>query len=478
MSRPLTAAAVAKLRPGKDRLEIPDGACPGLYLVIQPSGARSWALRFRRPNGKTAKLVLGSVNTIADKKNGESDVVPVIGGHLSLAAAHRLVGELRHQIAQGRDPAAAHKAEKARMKTGAAESADKTFAVAARSFIDGHKVRKTGQRPRRWREIARVLGLAYSGDGNTVEKIEDGLVDRWADRPITNISKHDVQAVVDKSRQYAIPGLPPRNEDESDARGRKMADALGAMFKWVMRNWRSTMHDRANPCLEIDRPHAPPKRSRVLNIKPDVRGADELRWFWTACDAVGEPFGVVLRLLLLTGCRLNEIARMGPDELSDDQSMLRLPPERTKNSLEHHVPLPPLAQAILTGVKRVEGCKYVFSTNGKTPVSGWSKIKRRLDAAMLAEARKERGEAAAIAPWRLHDLRRTAATGMHGIGIEPHIVEAVLNHISGAKAGVAGTYNVEQYAAEKKAALERWAAHIEGLVTGKRGEVVPIRGKR
>jgi hypothetical protein len=80
--------------------------------------------------------------------------------------------------------------------------------------------------------------------------------------------------------------------------------------------------------------------------------------------------------------------------------------------------------------------------------------------------------------WVLHDLRRTAATGMADLGIAPHVVEATLNHISGAKAGVAGTYNRALYAGEKKAALERWAAHVEGLVTGKRGDIVDIRAAR
>ena len=473
MSRPLTAAAVAKFRPAKSRREIPDRACPGLYLVVQPSGAKSWALRFRRPNGKSAKLALGSVYTTADK---EPDTSPAIGGHLTLAAAHRLVAELRHQIAQGRDPAAAHIAEKRRNKLAIAESAEKTFAATAHAFIESYKVKKTGERPRRWREIARMLGLDYPQDGSDPKKIDGGLADRWSDTPIAAISGDDIQSVIDESRENGIPGLPPRNNGESSSRGRKMADALGSMFKWAKKSKRLIA---VNPCINIDRPGAPPKRSRVLNVKPDVRRADELRWFWVGCDGLPEPFGALLKLLLLTGCRLNEIARMLDYELSDDMAMLRLPPARTKNALEHHVPLPPMARDILAGVKRIESSKYVFSTNGRTPVSGWSKIKHRLDAAMLAEARKECGKAVTIPSWRLHDLRRTAATGMNGIGIAPHIVEAVLNHVSGAKAGIAGNYNVEQYAPEKKAALEHWAAHVASLVEGKSTQnVLSLRARR
>ena len=114
------------------------------------------------------------------------------------------------------------------------------------------------------------------------------------------------------------------------------------------------------------------------------------------------------------------------------------------------------------------GTDLVFTTTGTTPVSGWSKIKRRLDAAM-----------GTTPPWGLHDLRRTAATGMAEIGVAPHIVEAALITSAVHKAGVAGTYNRAAYAAEKKAALERWADHVERLVSGKPAKVVvPLRGRK
>ena len=106
----------------------------------------------------------------------------------------------------------------------------------------------------------------------------------------------------------------------------------------------------------------------------------------------------------------------------------------------------------------------MFTTNGRTPVSGWSKIKKKLDATM-GSAR----------PWRLHDLRRTCATGMASIGIAPHVIEACLNHVSGSRAGVAGVYNRYGHMPEKKAALERWAAHVEAIVSGSTACVVPIR---
>jgi integrase len=236
-----------------------------------------------------------------------------------------------------------------------------------------------------------------------------------------------------------------------------MADALGTMFKWLHQHRRIAV----NPCIGLHRPAAPAARDRVLNCRADVRQADELRWFWQGCQTLGQPFGTISQLLLLTGCRLKEIACMQWDELSDDLAMLRLPGSRTKNGFPHDVPLSPLAREIITNVGRVPGCKYVFTTNRRTPVSGFSKYKKQLDQAMATVAGK------AIAPWRTHDLRRSCATGMNGIRISPHIVEAAINHVSGAKAGVAGTYNRERYEAEKRDALERWARYVSGVTSGR-----------
>ncbi len=184
----------------------------------------------------------------------------------------------------------------------------------------------------------------------------------------------------------------------------------------------------------------------------------EVAKFWRAAD--DETFGPLLKLLLLTGCRRNEVAGMRRTELSDDRATWTIPGARTKNHRVHVVPLAPLARKM---IPTEDVGDLVFTTNGRTHVSGWSKIKSRLAAAMK------------IPPWRLHDLRRTCATGMAEIGIAPHIVEACLNHVSGAKAGVAGTYNRAQYAPEKRAALERWASHVEGLVSGRKAKVVSIR---
>ena len=445
MSKPLTAAAVAKLRSAKDRLEIPDGGCPGLYLIIQPSGSKSWALRFRRPNGKPAKLVLGSVFD-KDHETPEPGNKPFIGGHLTLAAARLLAADKKHEIAQGRDPAAAHMAERQRLRVAAIEGAANTFAVAARDWIEQDASKNT----RRWKEQAALLGM--KADQSLIPK---GLANRWRDRPVVEIDGHDIYAVVDETRRFGAPGLQRRSDGPTESRARAMLSCLSTMFDWLIRKRRVI----TNPCASVPRPETPKARDRVLSNVEIVK-------FWRVTDKSGEPFGAVLKLLLLTGCRLNEVAGMQHGELCDDGAMWTIPGIRTKNHRPHVVPLPPLARDVLAGVKRIEDANLVFTTTGRSPVSGWSKIKDRLDEAMGKPPH-----------WILHDLRRTAATGMAELGIAPHIVEAVLNHISGAKAGVAGTYNRAAYAAEKKAALERWAAHITGLIEGRPANVTALRGR-
>ena len=162
-------------------------------------------------------------------------------------------------------------------------------------------------------------------------------------------------------------------------------------------------------------PSAPSSRDRVLSNS-------EIRSFWAACETLPGPSGSVLRLLLIAGARLNEIARLRWEEVSDDLSIITIPGERTKNSRALVVPLPPLARQLIANRDR-DGTFVFTTTGGITPISSWSDVKRRLDAAM-----------GNVSPWVLHDLRRSATTHMAEIGIQPHIIEAILNHVSGHKA--------------------------------------------
>ncbi|MET4275162.1 integrase [Bradyrhizobium sp. F1.2.2] len=452
----LSRGAVMKRKATDKRQEIPDAGAAGLRLVIQPkpSGAKSWAMRFRRPSGEQGNLSLGPF----DASDREAVDTPVIGQALTVVEAHALAAAINLQRARGIDVIALQRAERQRQGSGIADRTHSAFPVHVRDHVDQHL------RPnvRRWREVARILGLNFPLSGDQEPTIiKGGLCERWRDLLLREIDGDTLYAVMSEAVHHGIPGLRKKGKGPSDARGRKIIDALGTLFWWLKQHRRI----KTNPSVDVHRPAPPKKGKRVLNVKLDIRNADELRWFWAACDHLG-AYGSICKLLLLTGCRREEIARMNVEELNTGNAMLSLPGERTKNHLPHLVPLPALAQEIIESVPRVSNY-YVFSTTGQTPMSGFSKYKKRLDELMLIEARKERGTNVTIPKWKLHDLRRTVSTGMNGIGILPHVVEAALNHISGeAKSGVAGTYNLEQYLPERVAAYERWATYVAGIISG------------
>jgi integrase len=182
----------------------------------------------------------------------------------------------------------------------------------------------------------------------------------------------------------------------------------------------------------------------------------ELAELWLALDAEPNPqFADIVRLLILTGQRREEVGGLRWSEIDRDRIVLS--PERTKNSRQHEVPLSSQAQAILSRQPRRKGRDFVFGI-GEAGFSGWSDCKARLDQALLA-----RRKAKARPEWRLHDLRRTAATGMAELGVQPHIIEAVLNHVSGHKSGVAGVDNRATYAEPMREALQRWADWLDQI---------------
>jgi integrase len=452
----LTTAAVTKyVALPNQRREIRDTQAPSLYLIIQPKpkGTKSWALRFRRPNGQPAKLTLGRV----DLSDVETVDAPTLGGALTLRQARQLANQIDRERARGIDVVEQAKADKSRKAAAVVTAAANTFAKAAIEFFADHKT-KHG-RPRRWRGDARLLGLDWpiGADPASVTPtiIPGSLVVTWADRPVTEIDGHDIHSVVDDARKRGIPGLKRRNRDVSDARGRKMHSGLCNLFRWLFQHRRVT----ANPAVGVWHPGPPPSRERVLNEA-------ELKSFWQAAGKARAPYGLIFKLLLLTGARLNEVAGMRRAELSEDGATWTIPGTRTKNHRTHLLPLPPLARELIEVDPKSSPENFLF-VNGNGPLKSWARPKAELDAAMGAPA-----------PWRLHDLRRTAATGMADLGILPHVIEEVLNHASGFKGGVAGTYNRAAYAAEKAAALERWAAHIAGLVSDKPTNVTALRQRR
>jgi integrase len=227
----------------------------------------------------------------------------------------------------------------------------------------------------------------------------------------------------------------------------RLRASLSTFFAWAIARGIAEQ----NPVIGT---HVAPEQSRAR-----VLSMNELATIWKACGP--DPYGVCIKLLMLTGCRSNEIGGLRHDEIRD--GTIVLPPARVKNKRTHIVPLSAEAAAILAAVPPMEG-GFVFC--GTRPFSSWGRGKSALDA-RLAGAKLDH--------WTQHDLRRSAATHMAEIGVAPHIVEAVLNHVSGHKAGVAGIYNHATYEREKRQALALWAEHIMAAVEGRKPIVVSLR---
>jgi integrase len=225
--------------------------------------------------------------------------------------------------------------------------------------------------------------------------------------------------------------------------------SLSAMFVWAMGEGLAAN----NPVINTNR-REEKTRDRVLSDA-------ELRTIWQSLE--DDDYGVIVKLLMLTGQRANEIAGLRWSEVDFRQRLISLPGERTKNGRPHDVPMADTVRALLKAGGQAGDRDLIFG-RGDGPFSGWSKAKAALD---------ER--TGPLKHWTIHDLRRSLATGMAGIGIRPHVIEAVLNHISGHKGGIAGIYNRAQYSAEKAEALARWDEYVGSLVCGYRSAVTPLR---
>jgi integrase len=419
----MTAKYVENLAPDPARrMEVPDAAMPGLYLIVQPTGAKSWALRYRH-GGKPRKMTLGPF--------------PAFG----LSVARDEAAKALRLLETGTDPADARKAEQeAKAEAERQDEADERNKLenVVADFIKRH-----ASRNRRGDDVAAILRRE--------------VLPKWGDKRVQEITRRDViellDAVVDRGHPIAANRLRAH---------------LSVFFKWC--RGRDIIPE--SPVDGTPKPADESPRERVLTEA-------EIRLFWQACDKIGPPFGVLYRFLLLTGQRLREAAEMTDAEVSGNE--WTIPAKRAKNGQEHLVPLSEAAKATLDRMPRVIGrAGYVFSTNGTSPVSGYSRGKERLDTSMQELANRDRPEGAepvTIPPWTIHDLRRTAATGMASLRIAPHVVEAVLNHRSGARRGVAGIYNRADYAEEKREALEAWARALDSITGQGVANVVQLRAR-
>jgi integrase len=236
----------------------------------------------------------------------------------------------------------------------------------------------------------------------------------------------------------------------------RVRSSLAAFFAWAIREG---LVD-TNPVVGTSR-RKETSRDRVLTN-------DELKAIWNASENAGD-YGAVVQLLMLTGARITEIGSLRWSEVFGDKIVL--PAERTKNSRAHIVPLSAAAAGILHAVPKRLARDLVFGRHHDSPLTGWSVLKTALD--------KRIAKNGAAVEWVHHDLRRTVATRMaeEDLGVQPHIIEAVLNHVSGHKHGIAGIYNRAAYEPEKRQALALWAEHLAAIVEGKghKSKVVRLR---
>jgi integrase len=208
----------------------------------------------------------------------------------------------------------------------------------------------------------------------------------------------------------------------------------------------------SNPTIGVTKHAADIKaRDRVLSDA-------ELVAIWNALPERAQHYGSVVKLLMLTGCRADEIGWLKWSEVDLPGKAIRLPEDRVKNGNAFDIPLSDLAASILANVPRREGRAHVFGIR-EGGFQGWSKAKNEIDARLPTS----------MESWRVHDIRRSVATGMAELGVLPHVIEACLNHLSGHKKGIAGVYNRATYSAEKRAALDVWAQHIAVILAESSG---------
>lgn len=452
MGKALTGIALTKFKADPEkRLEVPDGVLAGLYFIVQPTGRKSWAVRYRH-QGKPRKLALG--NYLAGDDAGRAGD--------ELKKVRREAADILESVRAGADPAA-EKQEAKKQARDDNESRRDNFAVLAERYVKEYAAKRRSAANK-----ARLLGMRLKDDQWVT--IKDRPAGRWADKRVQEITRRDVRDYLDIVAETAPIGV-----------NRSFAE-LRTFFNWCV----GKDIIAASPMAGLQMPSEEnASRNRVLIRRADVPGStdDELRWLWEAADAYDTyegtesgsggrrprgPFGPFLQMLILTGQRRTEVSEMTWREVDLEQRVWTIPKERAKNNKPHAVPLSDAAVAILESMPRFKGCPYVFTSDDASPVSGFSRMKQRIDRLMLEIAVKEAaGEAVQVPGWTIHDLRRTVAAGMQRLGVRLEVTEKVLNHLSGSFAGIAGVYQVHDFHDEKRAALDAWARFVTDLVAGK-----------
>jgi integrase len=362
-----------------------------------------------------AKLVRETLGTVATIPN--------------VADAREKARESLRKAAGGINPVGERR-EREQVAQAPAKLPDAFRAVALR-YVERYAMKHT--KPPVWRELRRQL--------------EVDVLPLWGDRPIASITRQDVAALLDRIADRGAP-----------VQANRQLARLKTLFRWAL----DEEFISSDPTVKVRKVVKEVARDRVLSD-------DEICLFWAGCDGMGWPFGPMFKMLLLTAQRRDEVSGMRWGELDLEKRAWTIPRERAKNDRAHEMHLSELAMEIIGALPKEGSSEFVFTTTGRTPVSGYSRSKETLDRHM----RKLAGETV-IEDWILHDLRRTAATGMARLNIAPHVVDRILNHVSGTIRGVAAVYNRHAYLEERKAALEAWGRYVESLVRPTQANVVSL----
>jgi integrase len=279
-------------------------------------------------------------------------------------------------------------------------------------------------------EFIRLHAQARNKSWREAERILDReLIGTFGQRDIREIKRFDVLELMDAAVARG-----------SSYQANRILSHIRKLFNWCVERG---IVDQS-PIAGLKAPTKEVSRDRVLDD-------DEIRRLLRACRNDVYPFRQFVPILLATAQRRGELAEMRWSEIDHDARTWVIPGSRSKNGKPHVVPLSSCAISMLNEVPRFLDCDYVFTTTHRSPVSRFSKMLRRLS------------DGAQTYGWRLHDLRRTAATGMARASVAPYVVEKVLNHVSGTISGVAAIYNRYGYDFEKQNALENWGKQLFDL---------------